>query len=169
MLYSRRIVIIAVFDISVAVDVDSKVNDMSGIEVVGLVLATLPLVAEGIDKYIASASRAEKLFHPTRELQTYRSLLNIESEVFRNTSELLLGYIANETETQMLLRDPGGQAWNESDLETLLKQLLEGSYCAVRSVLQDMTLAIMELRSRLHLDSDGVGLTLSSRRALPIG
>lgn len=129
---------------------------MAGIEVAGLVLAALPFVADGIDKYVAAAHRTEKLFQPARELRKVRTLLTIESEIFRNTCELLLTNITNEIETEALLSGPGGKEWASPELEAKLRQVLETSYTAARSVLTEIHEAIVELRSHLHLDPNGV-------------
>ena len=136
---------------------------MSGIEAVGLVLGVLPLVVEGLEKYSTAVSTTEKFLHCGRELRNLRRRLNAENEIFRNTCELLLRNITNETDTSILIADPTGEPWKNSELEERLKKALGSSYKTCCETMKDMHYTIDDLRKHLHLRPAEVGALVSQQ------
>lgn len=129
---------------------------MSGVEVAGLVLAVLPVLVEAIKFYAEGVSTVERYFKYRVPLQSVLRALQNEKVIYLNTCETLLnGLVDNNEEREALLKDPGGPAWKNSELETRLKQRLSGGYGCYLDTMGDMQKAIENIKDLVKLDPDG--------------
>jgi hypothetical protein len=124
---------------------------MSGIEIVGIVLGALPIMASGIERYSEGLSVARRLLHPRRELRNLHRAIRTELQVFRNTALLLLHRIATESEVETLVREPTSQLWKAPGFENHMKTLLGSSYSVWCEVMTDISNAITDISMDLGL------------------
>ncbi|KAL1636601.1 hypothetical protein SLS56_001186 [Neofusicoccum ribis] len=129
---------------------------MSGVEVAGLVLGTLPLLIEAIKAYADGVSTVERYLKYEVPLRNLHRALGAEYVIYQNTcEELLNGLVENNDERTALLEQPGGPGWRKPALERKLNQRLSRAYTAYVETMEDMEFAVSEIKKLLKLGSDG--------------
>ncbi|KAK3685900.1 hypothetical protein B0T22DRAFT_443022 [Podospora appendiculata] len=88
---------------------------MSGFEIAGAVLGSLPIIVSGLQFYMEGASTIGKLRIYKRELE--RLILSIETEhvMLQDICEKLLLGIAPQTQIEEMIDDPFGALWKQQD------------------------------------------------------
>ena len=127
---------------------------LTGVEVAGLVLGSIPLLVSALEHYAEGVSTIEKWWRFERELSTIKRLLTAEQVVFQGTCERLLDGLVPPSELDDLIDNAGGSKWNK-DLDTGLRKRLGRSYSSFNDCVEDMYRVINELKSRLDLDPEG--------------
>lgn len=94
---------------------------LSGLELVGLVLAVWPVITEGL---IGFNSLKGKTFIPRRTITNVRRDLDAEEARFCMACKRLLNQIVDEDRLEDLLDDPNSQGWKNRALNTKLKERL---------------------------------------------
>ncbi|KAF4307809.1 hypothetical protein GTA08_BOTSDO03899 [Botryosphaeria dothidea] len=129
---------------------------MSGVEVAGLVLAVLAVLVEAIKFYAEGVSTVERYLKYRVPLQSVLRALENKKVIYLNTCEILLnGLVDSNEEREALLKDPGGPAWKNSELETRLKRRLSGGYGCYLDTMGDMQKTIENIKEPVKLDPDG--------------
>jgi hypothetical protein len=141
---------------------------MSGVEIAGLVLASIPLVVSALEHYSDGMSTFERWWRYKREVNRVVRLLVAEQALFQGTCEKLLNAVVTPTELERLIELPGGAQWKDSTLDESLRRHLGRSYDSYMSCVEDMNAVLKDLEARLELDPNGkVGiLTFPSARLL---
>jgi len=129
---------------------------MSGIEIVGLVLGALPLLAKSIESYSEALSTMQRILSPRIELRKIRRRVKIALQIFRNTVKLLLLKIVDEAEATDLLQEPGSKKWLEAGFEQKLRELLGDSYSAWYTIMEDINSAVGVIRASLRASFEEV-------------
>ncbi|KAI0153513.1 hypothetical protein BJ166DRAFT_358957 [Pestalotiopsis sp. NC0098] len=118
---------------------------MSGFEVVGVVLGTIPVVLAIIEKY--QSTRKSK-----SERDTLRRSLNTEHTTLQNTCEKLLVNIAPAGKIDAFLNDPFGPLWKTQEAHDSVRLRLWKSYDEFEETVRELKDAIDQLGQELGLD-----------------
>jgi hypothetical protein len=124
----------------------------SGVEIAGLVLASIPLVVSALEHYSDGMSALERWWRYKREVNKVVRLLVAEQVLFQGTCERLLNAVVTPTELELLIELPGGARWKDSTLDQRLRRHLGRSYDSYMSCVEDMNAALTGLEARLELD-----------------
>ena len=117
---------------------------MSGFEIIGVILALIPLVSGGIDRY-----KRERDGKESRQLE--RSF-KTQRVIFLNTIEELIYPLVSDSQLQDLLKDPNGRLWQDKQLSASLEKNLDGAYPAFNEIMEDIKVVMSELQSSLNVD-----------------
>lgn len=123
---------------------------MSGLEVVGVVLGTLPLAIKALQAYrdVLSSVRNGK-----RDLICLVRILETEQLLLQNTCESLLVGIVPPLMIDTMIDDPFGPGWKKFDNELRLR--LWRSYEKFEEHVAEMGVAVSELKGKLNIGEDG--------------
>lgn len=127
---------------------------MSGVEVAGLVLGSIPLVVAALEHYAEGVESIKKGWRYRLELQSLANDLEAEYGRFLLTCERLLRDIVSEEELELLMKDPGGPRWKDTELENKLRKRLQFSYATYLKCIDDMARTLREIQTKLKLDHD---------------
>ncbi len=128
---------------------------MSGFEIAGVVLGSLPIVVSALQLYIKGASMMQKWRLYARELRSLIRTLETEHGKLENVCAKLLMGIVPETQIETMIKDPLGQAWQNRDITAKIRLRLWRSFKIFEDNLRDMNEAMGELKSKLGLGPDG--------------
>ena len=88
---------------------------MSGFEIVGVILAVLPLLISAVENYQRGLNPLKTLLYPSKyevELRSLNRKLQIQKDLFeKSIATLLLPGISRRT-LGILLKNPNGPAWH---------------------------------------------------------
>ena len=123
---------------------------MSGFEVVGVVLGTLPIAVKAVQGYlnILSAQRTAK-----RDLTELIQDLQTEEACLRNTCELLISGVAPCSVVDKLVENPLGPEWNQFDKQLRLR--LWRTHGEFVKQATELLAATRELQEKLRIHQDG--------------
>jgi hypothetical protein len=94
---------------------------MSGFEIAGVILATLPLIISALEHYANGIRTAKRYCRYKTVFRDMISQVDTQYGIFLNTLELLLdGLVAFERMTE-LLSNPGGDGWRDVKLDSKLR------------------------------------------------
>ncbi|KAI8310682.1 hypothetical protein K4K61_000285 [Colletotrichum sp. SAR11_59] len=109
---------------------------MSGFEVAGVVLGTIPLVISALEQYQKGISTMRKWRNYQREL---RSLIwNLETE-----------------RIESMVEDPFGPAWHEDTIQAKIKTRLWRSFSVFENTIKEIEKATKEMMTQLNVQSGG--------------
>lgn len=97
---------------------------MSGIEVVGVVLGTIPLLISALEHYRHSASAIRIWRRYDRELKSLTTDLENERIRLQDVSEKLLTGIVPDSKVDDMVNDPFGPAWHEDAVRKMIEARL---------------------------------------------
>lgn len=124
---------------------------MSGFEVIGLVLAVLPLVANQLDNYTRGIATIKGLRRYRWELENYSSNLSAQYAIFLNTLQIFLQDVVDDhDERSELIRNPTGNAWKDVQLQAILKEKLGRDYHAFTGIVAGLCSLLEELSNKLN-------------------
>ncbi|KAL5313882.1 hypothetical protein ACEPPN_018305 [Leptodophora sp. 'Broadleaf-Isolate-01'] len=125
---------------------------MSGVEIAGFVLASLPLMISALEHYRETAEVLEGWWKIKREyIKCMRNLKYHKVAFEENLEELLLPLIADESKLQELLKDPGGPSWQDRTLEAMLKERMPKTYSSYLDTIETMKETIQDLEEALGM------------------
>ncbi|KAF2005541.1 hypothetical protein P154DRAFT_518305 [Amniculicola lignicola CBS 123094] len=128
---------------------------MSGFEIAGVVLGSLPLIISAMEHYAQGIATAKRFWKYKSEMRSLILQINTERGIFINTLEqLLTGLIRVEHMTEFLA-NPGGEPWQDQGIETKLKDRLRGAYQIYVDNVQGMEVSLMKMMELLKLGVDG--------------
>ncbi|KAF2126815.1 hypothetical protein P153DRAFT_297008 [Dothidotthia symphoricarpi CBS 119687] len=128
---------------------------MSGFEVAGVVLGSLPLVISAFEHYAAGIATAKRFFRYKSEMRSLILQMNTERSIFINTMEQLLTGIVRIEHMANFVSNAGSDIWKERDIEMKLKDRLRGAYEIYIENVKGMELACNLMMKKLALDPDG--------------
>lgn len=137
---------------------------LSGVEIAGLVLASLPLVIAALEHYSDGMGTLERWWRYKREVARLVRLLVAEQVLFLGTCEKLLYAVVTPAELELLIELPGGTQWKDPSLDESLRRHLGRAYGSYMACVEDMNAALNDLQAMLKLDPTGkvcVSLTTS--------
>lgn len=128
---------------------------MSGFEIVGLVLAVLPVAADVTRKYgVVFASRAKV----AAEIEQLARDIGVENVRLRSSCEKLFSEIMPPSMIYPMLDEPDPEAWNKSEYKDRIRARLWTSSKEVEGLLADMRKAVCELEVNLKIQDGKVRL-----------
>jgi hypothetical protein len=125
---------------------------MSGVEAAGFVLAAFPLIMSALNHYQEGFESLQDWWRFRAEFVEFIHEIGTQSVLFsENLEELLRPIVLSDAEMDALLREPGGRAWNDPDLEARLQQRLPQSYGWYRCAINDMNIIMEKLKAKLGI------------------
>lgn len=126
---------------------------MSGIEIAGLVLGTIPLVVSALEHYADGVETIRAWRRYKSEVKSLIRRLGVQYDIFRDTLEkLLVGIVSSPGP---LLQDPLGPLWKNPELDHRLRSRLCKSYDGYFRTVEDMANAVKGFKRRLGVDEGG--------------
>ena len=132
-------------------------TEMSGAEVAGLVLGSIPLVISGLEHYAEGVSTIKIMFNAPSEFKAMGRRLKVEHKIYRNTLELLLHDCIDDDQLLTdLMSDSGDSArWSDPIVEKALRKKLQSSYSVYLETMSSLETTLADFKSRLKLNEDG--------------
>ncbi|KAI3316709.1 hypothetical protein HD806DRAFT_517006 [Xylariaceae sp. AK1471] len=124
---------------------------MSGIEVVGIVLGTIPLVISALEHYQNGRKAVSTWRRHLRVTQSLMRNLKTEHGKLYNTCETLLGGIVPSAMLLPMLKEPFGTLWQDEDVKERIERRLDHMYAVFEDNVKDMLATMEELKSSLGL------------------
>ncbi|KAK3995269.1 hypothetical protein QBC44DRAFT_340281 [Cladorrhinum sp. PSN332] len=127
---------------------------MSGFEVAGLIIGTIPLVVKAIDAYIGFLRDWGKT---VSELKSVNRQLTTERARLYNVCDQLLGDMAPPGDVEPMLQDPFGTLWEDKQVNDKIRTRLWGSHEPFEQTVLEVREALDSIVQRLRVDiiSDG--------------
>ncbi len=98
--------------------------DMSGIEVVGILLAVMPLLISAAEHYRDLATPFTRYRGFTGEARMFLAELQTQQTIFRNEARLLLGSVVGHAQAVNMIMDPADEAWNDKTISEAIDKHL---------------------------------------------
>lgn len=141
---------------------------MSGVEIVGFVLAALPLAISAIEHYQDGLDPLRDYLRYDSTLKSLRTRLRIQQDLFEGTLKCLLLEELSPLQARALFPDAGQHVnrtqWNTPEIDQKLQNRLGGKYENFMDVVREMEMAMRRLMKKLDIDiEDRVG-TAQSRQ-----
>lgn len=124
---------------------------MSGLEVVGVVLAVFPLIITGLEHYQHGRDALALFRGYAKELKMTTLKLSTEHERFQNTCEKLLVGIVPAVELEDMIKNPTGM-WERKVIASSLQRRLHRSFKTFQDTTKMMQDAISDLRDELGIE-----------------
>ncbi|KAH7380245.1 hypothetical protein DE146DRAFT_289547 [Phaeosphaeria sp. MPI-PUGE-AT-0046c] len=128
---------------------------MSGLEVAGVVLGSLPLIISAFEHYASGVHTAKRYWRYKSELRSLLLQIQTERGIFINTLEQLLGGVVRIEHMTEFLSNPEGDAWKNADVDLKLKERLRGAYDIYLGNVSGMNRSLEAMMVKLQLGSDG--------------
>ncbi|EWG41497.1 hypothetical protein FVEG_03600 [Fusarium verticillioides 7600] len=128
---------------------------MSGFEVAGIVLGSIPIVVSALQCYMNGLGTLQNFRSYKRILKSLILTLKTEHVNLQNICEKLLTGIAPQTRIEEMIRDPFGDLWREEEILNKLRLRLWSSLQVFDDRVQDMREAIEEMMEKLNVGTDG--------------
>jgi hypothetical protein len=145
---------------------------MSGFEIAGVVLSSLPVIISAIEHYVDLVQTVKLAMKFKIELKNLKHNLDAESAVFLDTLERVLDGLIPAKQLEELLKDAASTLWRDDILNKQLQDRLGRSYNVFTDTVNDMNATVQEFIKRLDLDdqgnvrwTEGTGLRLALKRA----
>ncbi|KAF2822061.1 hypothetical protein CC86DRAFT_95126 [Ophiobolus disseminans] len=123
---------------------------MSGLEVAGVVLGSLPLVISALEHYTNGIHTAKRYWRYKSELRSLILQIDTERGIFINTLEQLLSGLVRIEHMTEFLSNPGGEVWQDVDVQ--LKTRLRSAYEVYFGNVSGMARSLKRIREKLALD-----------------
>ena len=122
--------------------------DMSGIEVVGIVLGSIPLLISGLEHYAEGIRTIKNMWEYEAVIDHLITVFTLDQAIFRHSCQELLMPILSDTQAAELL-DGASPQWENKDLDQRLQKRLGTDYSAytrsVRMLTRKMKLFVRKL------------------------
>ena len=139
---------------------------MSGFEVAGIVLGSVPILVSALQLYIKGASTLQKWRFYTRELKSLIRSLETEQTKLQNVCERLLVNIVPETNIEDMINDPFGPLWKDETTARKIHERLWRSAKVFKDNVLDMNEAVEEIKEKLSLGPDGKVSAVGTDKAI---
>lgn len=151
---------------------------MSGLEVAGVVLAAFPLIISGLEHWRSAVKSIATFVHDREEITMCKQDLSYEHSMYKANLRLLLLPVTAEAKVEELIRDPGGTAWQDHDLQARLKLRLGDLYQpymdsvyvihrTLESILKELTIDKFTAQQQVVTNIQGQSGTSSSSAQRP--
>ncbi|KAI1112309.1 hypothetical protein F5Y14DRAFT_463593 [Nemania sp. NC0429] len=124
---------------------------MSGFEIIGVVLGSIPLLISALEHYERGIKTIQIIRRHARVMQSLALKLGTEQTILRNTCETLLGGIIDPRDMKPMLEEPFGQLWQNPDTKALVEQRLDHTLKDFEALVHSMRETVEEIRSKLGL------------------
>ncbi|KAI1121421.1 hypothetical protein F5Y10DRAFT_256363 [Nemania abortiva] len=124
---------------------------MSGFEVIGVVLGTIPLLISAFEHYERGIQTIQIVRRRAKVMHSLAAALSTEQTILRNTCETLLAGIVNPEDLGPLLAEPFGPLWQDPDTRARVERRLDHTLKDFKALVHSMQEAVEEIRSKLSL------------------
>ena len=129
---------------------------VTGVETAGLVLASFPLVVNGLTRYVDGVQTIRYWRRFRRELASYARKLENQRVWYLDTlEELFDGIVQSNDELAALVNDPVGPSWKKAGYEKQLRMRLGQSYDHYLDTLADIVATLEDMRDKLGVQAPG--------------
>ncbi|GAB1314685.1 hypothetical protein MFIFM68171_04895 [Madurella fahalii] len=128
---------------------------MSGFEVAGVVLGSLPIIVSALQLYSQGVKTLHNWRFYQRELKSLIRQLDTERVKLENVLDKLLIGIADQGQIEEMIRDPFGHLWREPHIHKRVRQRLWRSIEVFEATVRDMQEAVDDIRTKLDIGLDG--------------
>lgn len=125
---------------------------MSGLEVVGVVLGSIPLIISALEHYRDGVSTIQRWRRYERERQSLVRSLKTERVKLHNICEKLLVGLVSPSQVQAMIESPFGTLWQEDVVKRKIRARLGDSIEVFESNIEEMRDAMYEMMQRLGLE-----------------
>ncbi|KAJ4138433.1 hypothetical protein NW768_002265 [Fusarium equiseti] len=122
---------------------------MSGFEVAGIVLGSIPLVISTLEHYKNGISMMQRYRRYERELQRLIRNLETEKVKLQNVCEKLLDGIVPPSRIDDMVENPGGDLWVKEETQKAIRGRLWKSWSVFDKTLREIQTAIEEIYEKL--------------------
>jgi hypothetical protein len=122
---------------------------VTGVETAGLVLASLPLAVSLVEHYRSGLKPFKDLRHFHREFRSHAVQVGAQHAIFRLNLDKLLRQIVPAAEAELLMKNPGGLAWSDAQLEETFKRRLGESYGPIMDNIAEINRVMDKLKKGL--------------------
>ena len=129
---------------------------MAGVEIVGFLLAALPLAIAAVEHYRDGLDPLKHYIRYNSTLKSLRTRLRIQQDLFEGTLKRLLLEVLSETQASALFPDAGQDVdkvlWGTIEVDEKLHSILGSKYKNFMDVVGVMVLIMRQLMEKLDLD-----------------
>lgn len=130
---------------------------MSGIEIAGLVVGVVPIVAEVLKSYSATRNRLKAFARFAQVIADVQLRYEVAAANFNNNCQLLLQpMIQDPREVSEMLKDTTHSNWNDASLEERFRNFLECDYQLFEGIvvkIRDLLRETKAMMSKLDWDA----------------
>ena len=129
---------------------------MSGFEIAGVVLGSIPLVLAGLEFYANGIAVSKRFIKYRVHFDDLVKDLRTEHMLFENTiNTLLIGIVPSRDMAHFLASPCGDDRWKEKKFEKKLMERLGRSYESYMITITQMNRTVATFWEKLKLDSSG--------------
>ncbi len=132
---------------------------MSGFEVAGIVLGTLPLVVTALEAY---SNFLRDWGKAPAELRSLNRQLPTERVRLCNVCEQLISDVVSHRDIEPMLQDPFGPLWQAKETNDRIRRRLWDSYGPFEDTVKEVEEALQSVMLRLRIDVSPDGTVRSS-------
>lgn len=122
---------------------------MSGFEIAGIVLGSIPLVISTLEHYGDGLSALQRWRRYRREVHCLTRNLETERVKLQNVCEKLLVDIVPPSRIETMINDPMGNLWREEATQRKVRVRLWKGFDAFESTIGDVQTAVSEMNKRI--------------------
>lgn len=134
-------------------------RDMSGVEIVGFLLASLPLAISAVEHYRDGLDPLKDYLRYDRTLKTLRTRLRLQETLYKGTLQRLLISELSEAQASVLFQGSkrlvDTKEWGTKEIEEKLHRKLGDQYQTFIDVVGEMETAMTKLMYKLDIDIQG--------------
>ncbi|KAF5576615.1 hypothetical protein FPANT_10834 [Fusarium pseudoanthophilum] len=136
---------------------------MSGFEIAGIVLGTLPLVVTALEAY---SNFLRDWGKAPAELRSLNRQLSTERVRLCNVCEQLISDVVSQRDIEPMLQDPFGPLWQAKETNDRIRRRLWDSYTPFEETIKEVGEALdsVMLRLRIDVSSDGTVQWIDRKR-----
>ncbi|KAK5655916.1 hypothetical protein OQA88_5051 [Cercophora sp. LCS_1] len=128
---------------------------MSGFEVAGVVLGSIPIIVSALQLHAKSASALHRWRYYSRELKHLLRNLQTEQTRLETVFEKLLSDAVRDGLIEEMISRPFGPLWKDPETASRIRRRLGRGPRLFESIVQDMSETMDELKKRLDIEPNG--------------
>lgn len=128
---------------------------MSGVEVAGLVLGSIPLILACLEFYADGIAVTKRYWRYREEFKSLIIELRTEHTMCTNSIQMLLTGVVRKQDMAEFLACPCGEKWKEVKFEKKLKERLGSTYESYMDTIGQMNDTAENFKQRLKLGASG--------------
>ena len=128
---------------------------MSGLEVVGVVLGSIPLVISALEHYGHGLSTLQRWRKYERELKSLIRNLGTEQVKLQNVCEKLLDGLVSPSKIEAMINHPFGDMWKEEDTRRKIRVRLWKGFDVFEVTIGDIRIAVDKVKERIDSQRGG--------------
>ncbi|KAJ3493128.1 hypothetical protein NLG97_g4933 [Lecanicillium saksenae] len=130
---------------------------MSGFELAGIVLGTIPLLISALEHYHDGMFTIRRWRQYQRERQNLVRILKVDQVRLRNVCAKLLRGAVPAHLMEHMIRHPFGREWDDAKVHTILRARLHDSIDLFQETIDEICGAMLELARRLRISPLDLG------------